>query len=132
MMGKSPDVQFGIQFSTWNVGYMLGKWGEISENLKRPCVNICCLQEKRWKGKGAKIIRNGFKFFSSGGCKGENGVGVMLANWLIGKIVGPERFNDRVMKVNIVIGDVVWEVVSCYFPQAGRRSFMNKWTRLCK
>ena len=24
------------------------------------------------------------------------------------------------MKVNIVIGDVVWEVVSCYCPQAGR------------
>ena len=24
------------------------------------------------------------------------------------------------MKVNIVIGDVVWEVVSCYCPQVGR------------
>ena len=24
------------------------------------------------------------------------------------------------MKVNIVIGDAVWEVVSCYCPQAGR------------
>ena len=24
------------------------------------------------------------------------------------------------MKVNIVIGDVVWEVVSCYYSQAGR------------
>ena len=31
MMGKSPDVQFGIRFSTWNVGSMSGKWGEISE-----------------------------------------------------------------------------------------------------
>ena len=29
-------------------------------------------------------------------------------------------FNNRVMKVNIVIGDVVWEVLSCYCPQAGR------------
>ena len=25
MMGKSPDVQFGIWFSTWNVGSMSGK-----------------------------------------------------------------------------------------------------------
>ena len=24
------------------------------------------------------------------------------------------------MKVNIIIGDVVWELVSCYCPQAGR------------
>ena len=43
-----------------------------------------------------------------------------MANWLIGKILEVERYIDRVMKVNIVIGDVVWEVVSCYCPQAGR------------
>ena len=28
MKGKSPDVQFGIRFSTWNIGSMLGKWGK--------------------------------------------------------------------------------------------------------
>ena len=47
-------------------------------------------------------------------------MGVIVASWLIGKVVGVERFNDRVMKVNIIIGDVVWEVVSCYCPQTGR------------
>ena len=47
-------------------------------------------------------------------------MGVIVANWLIGKFVGVARFNNRVMKVNIVIRDVVWEVVSCYCPQAGR------------
>ena len=36
---------------------------------------------------------------------GENGVGVIVADWLIGKVVGVERFNDRVIKVSIVIGD---------------------------
>ena len=116
MMGKSPDVQFGIQFSTWNVGSISGKWGEISETLKRRCVDICYLQEVRWKGQGAKMIGNGFKFLWSVGCKAEKGVGVIAANWLIGKVAGVERFSDRVMKVNIVIGDVVWEVVSCYCP----------------
>ena len=65
------------------------------------------------------MIGNGFKFIWSGGCKVENGVGVIVANWLVGKIVGVERFNDRV-KVNIVIWDVVWEGVPCYYPQAGR------------
>ena len=43
----------------------------------------------------------------------------MVLNF-IGKLVGVERFNDTMMKVDIVIGDVVWEVVSCYCPQAGR------------
>ena len=120
MMGKFPDVQFGIQFSTWNVGSMLGKWREISETLKRHCVDICCVQEVKWKGQGARMISNGFKFLWSGSSKAVNGVGVIVANWLVGKIVEAERYSDRVMKVNIVIGDVVWEVVSCYCPQVGR------------
>ena len=95
------------------------KWGEISETLKRRCVDICYLQEVRWKGQGAKMIGNGFKFLWSGGCEAENRVGEIVANWLIEKVVGVERFKDRVMKVNIVIKDVVWEVVSSYCPQAG-------------
>ena len=66
------------------------------------------------------MIGNGFKLLWSGGCKAENGVGVIVANWLIEKVVGVEKFNDRVMKVNIINGDVVWEVVSCNCPQAGR------------
>ena len=99
---------------------MSRKLGEISETLKRCCVDICCLQEVRWKGQEAKMIGNGFKFLWSEGCKAENGVDVIVANWLIGKVVGVERFNDRVTKVSIIIGDVVWEVVSCYCPQAGR------------
>ena len=45
-------------------------------------------------------------------------MGVIVADWLIGKVVGVESFIDRVMKVKIVIGDVVKEVVSCYCPQA--------------
>ena len=40
--------------------------------------------------------------------------------WLIGKVVGAEKLNGSVMKVNIVIGNVVWDVVSCYCPLAGR------------
>ena len=101
-------------------GIYVGKVGQISETLKRRCVDIRCLQEVMWKRQGVKMIGNGFKFLSSEGCKAENGVGVIVTNCLIGKVVRAERFNDRVIKVNIVIGDVVWEVASCYCPQAGR------------
>ena len=101
-------------------GSMPGKWGEVSETLKRCYVDACCLQEVRWKGQGVTMIGNGFKFLWSGSCKAESSVGLIGANWLIGKVVRFERFNDRVMKVNIVIKDVVWVLVSCYCPQAGR------------
>ena len=65
----------------------------------------------RWEGQGAKIIGNGFKFLWSEGCKAENGVDVIVANRLIRKIVGVERYNDRAMKVNIVIGDELMDKV---------------------
>ena len=78
MMGKSPDVQFGIRFSTCNVGSMSGREGETWETLKIRCANICCLQEVRWKEQGAKMIGNGFKFLWSGSCKTENSVGVIV------------------------------------------------------
>ena len=102
----------------WDLCWESG--GEISKTLKRRCVDICCLQKVKWKDQGAKMIGNGFKFLWSGGCKAENGVSVIVVSWLIWKFVGVERFNDRVMKVNIIIGDVVWEVTSCYCPEAGR------------
>ena len=35
MMGKTPDVQFGMLFSTLNVRSILGKWVQISVTLKR-------------------------------------------------------------------------------------------------
>ena len=34
--------------------------------------------------------------------------------------MGVERYNDRMMKINIVTEDILCEVVSRYCPQAGR------------
>ena len=45
------------------------------------------------------MIGNGFKFLWSGGCKAENGVGVIVANWLIWKVVGVERYNYKLIRV---------------------------------
>ena len=59
----------------------------IAETLKRCCIDICCLQEVRWGGKGAKMIGNEYKLLLSVGSKTENGVGVMVGNWLVEKIV---------------------------------------------
>ena len=66
------------------------------------------------------MIGNAFKNFWSRGCKTENDVGVIVPNWLIRKALRVKMFNDRVMKVNILTEDVVWEMVSCYCPQVGR------------
>ena len=54
------DPVFNMEFEIY-----VGKWGEIYETLKRR-VNICCLQEVRWKGQGAKMIGNFLNFFGVG------------------------------------------------------------------
>ena len=76
ILGADKTLFVRFRFSKWNVGKsvsgiyvcepMSGKWVEISETLKRRCVHICCSQEARWKGQGAKMIGNGFKFLWSG------------------------------------------------------------------
>ena len=35
---------------------------------------------------------------------------MVVANWLVEKVVGVERFRNRVMNVNAVSLDAVWEV----------------------
>ena len=50
------------------------------------------------------MIGYSVKVLWSEGCKAENGVGVIAADCLLGKVVGVEKFNGRVIKVNIAIG----------------------------
>ena len=54
------------------------------------------------KEKGLKLLEMVFKFLSSGRCKAENGVAVIVPKWLTFPVEGVERFSDRVMKVNIM------------------------------
>ena len=49
------------------------------------------------------MIGNGFKFLWSGVCKTEKSVVVIVANWFIGKGVGVKRFNDRVMRLILLL-----------------------------
>ena len=47
-----------------------------------------CFPEVRWKRKGAKVIGNSFKFFRNECFKTENGVDVLVANWLLESLWG--------------------------------------------
>ena len=95
------NLESSFQHGMWDLCRESG--GNIWDFEKMLCWYLL-LQRVRWKEQGVKMIGNGFKFLWSGGCKTENGVDVIAAKWLIGKVVGVERFNDRVMKVNIIIG----------------------------
>lgn len=53
-------------------------------------------------------------------------MGVVVINWVLEKVVGVERYSHKVMKVNVIIGDAVWEVVSCYCSLNGRSATVKE------
>ncbi|XP_014679471.1 PREDICTED: uncharacterized protein LOC106819341 [Priapulus caudatus] len=58
---------------------MRGKASEVVETMTRRKVDLCCLQETRWKMDGIKIIDgkdSRYKFSWSGNDKGTSGVGL--------------------------------------------------------
>ena len=47
-------------------GIYVGEMGGKSETLKRRCVNICCLEEMKWKGQWVKTIAKVLNFYGVG------------------------------------------------------------------
>ena len=45
-----------IRLWTWNIGTLNGKELEICEELWKRNVDLCCLQEVRWRGCLARLI----------------------------------------------------------------------------
>ena len=39
----------------WNVGSLSGK-GEVCEELRKRMIDVCCLQEVRLRGHGARML----------------------------------------------------------------------------
>ena len=112
-----------LKLGTWNVGTLRGKLGEIAYILARMRVSICCLQETRYKGSGARIIGKygeRYKIFWSGSKDGYAGVGVMVSEEHLKSIVSVDRVNERLMMIKLVIGNRLTNVVSLYAPQVGR------------
>ena len=54
--GLKPDTRFGVRVGSLNVGSMRGKGVEICEELRKRRVDVCCVQEVRWRGEGARMM----------------------------------------------------------------------------
>ena len=49
--------EVGVRFGSWNVGSISGKGTEVCEELRKRKVDVCYLQEVRWRGEGARFLR---------------------------------------------------------------------------
>lgn len=102
---------------------MIGRSREIVACLAKRKVDICCVQESRWKGASCKFIGDGnekYKFFWSGDPTGEAGVGILVKEENADDVVEVKRINSRIMWLKIKLGDELLAILSAYAPQQGR------------
>ena len=56
IMGIKLDEWLGVRVGTWNVGSMSGRDTEVCEELRKRRIDVCCLQEVRWRGQGVRFM----------------------------------------------------------------------------
>jgi len=108
-----------MKIGTANVGTMTGRSGEVVEMANRRQLDVCCLQETRWKREGARTFGN-YKFFWAGGREGTAGVGFLVEEGWVDKVLQVTRYSERIMVLRVRVGKSVLCVVSVYAPQVGR------------
>ena len=122
----------------WDMEYwhVNGKRLRTCKELRKRNVDLCCLQEVRWRGCGDGIIGvRGIKYKSwwSGNQEENGGVGVLAEEELHDEVHEVRRINDRVMSLAIVFEEEVVGVVCAYTPQSGK-SIEEKYflMKICK
>ena len=81
-------------------------------------LDFCCLQETRWRGEGTRKM-GAYKLFWMGCEKGIHGVGMLVADRWIEKVLDVKRVSERLMVVRVIVDRSVLNLISVYAPQAG-------------
>ena len=108
---------------TVNVETLVGKSREVVEMLARRKVDVCCIQETRYKNMGCTVVGSNnekYKLWYSGDQAGKHGVGIMVKHELADDIIEVVRYGSWCMKIKMVIVRNVVQVFSVYAPQVGR------------
>jgi exonuclease III len=83
-------------------------------------VNILCFQETKWKGQKAKEVEDtSFMLWYTGTTANKNGVGIVLDMSLKDGVVDIKRQGDMIILLKLLVGDLVFNVISAYAPQIG-------------
>ena len=107
-----------IRVASWNVGTLTGKTLDLVDAMIRRRVSVACLQETKWTGEKARVIKDTwYKLFYSGKDRHRNGVGIIVAKDLVDNVVSVVRKGDRIMLVKLVIGEDIINFISAYAPQ---------------
>ena len=99
-----------------------GRVCEVVETLSRRKVDVCCIQETRYRGGNCRTVKGKgtrYKLYWSGNDKGTADGGVFLAEEWIETIFEVQRVSDRIILVKLIVGQHVVTFLSVYAPQSG-------------
>jgi exonuclease III len=83
-------------------------------------VNILCVQKTKWKGQKTKEVEDiGFQLWYTGTMINKNRVGIVLDKSLKDGVVNIKRQGDMIILVKLLVGDLIFNVISTYAPQIG-------------
>ena len=107
-----------LRIGSANVGTMRGRSGEVVEMCGRRKLDVCCLQETRWKGSGVRTLGK-YKFFWTGCEEGTAGVGFLVEESWVDSVMEVKRVSERLMVLRVRVARSVLNIVSAYAPQVG-------------
>ena len=111
-----------FRIGSLNVGTLRGRTGEVVETLNRRKIDVCCVQEVRWRGASARIITgktSQYKLLWVGNNSGYGGVGIFVAKKWVEKVIEVKRVSDRLMMIKLLVDNRTVAIVSTYAPQQG-------------
>ena len=111
-----------FRIATLNMGTMRGRSSEVVETVSRRGIDLCCMQEVRWRGASARFITgkdDRYKFFWVGSNAETGGVGILLAEKWVEKVFDVNRVSDRILLFKLLVGETIITVLSVYAPQSG-------------
>ena len=119
--GESSKHLRKFRVETLNVNTLRGRVCEVVETLSRRKVDVCCIQETRYRGGNCHTIKGKdtrYKLCWSGNHKGTAGVGVFVAEEWIEKVFEVKRVSDRIILVKLIVSQCVVTFLSVYAPQS--------------
>ncbi|KAK6737519.1 hypothetical protein RB195_019930 [Necator americanus] len=107
-----------VRLATLNVGTLTGRSRELADSFRKRRVDICCVQETRWKGSKSRELGDDYKLIYHG-TSNRNGIGIILNESFRNSVTALYRLSDRLMALKVNTGKVELRVVSAYAPQMG-------------
>ena len=95
----------------------------MCEELRKKGVDVCCLQDVRWKGHRPRFVSTlgrRYKLWWSGNDAGFGAVGILVKEKISGNVVEVKRKSVRVMGIVLTLGGEVMRIICANGPQSGR------------